>query len=543
MKQFTFINRFVRCLLLAILVAALSPVSSGAQSKFEKAYGDTSNEYGRYAITTSQGGYAMAGYVQRTSTTNDMYFIEVDSCGNFIRDRRIGGTKDEEAQVITKNNSGDYVMAGYTKSYGFGQSDAYVVRLNSPGLNTAVGYPFGDSLQEAAEYMTIMNSGNYALTGGTNSLTSGGYDVFFARVTAAGALTTFRSYGGSGDDRGYSIRQTSDGGFIIAGGTQSFGAGSSDFYLLKINSTGGLTWTKTFGGPKYDEAYDVKQTLDGGYILVGKTRDRDSTGTSKDDIYIVKTTSSGALSWAKVYGGTDNESGESVIQLSDSSYVVAGYTKSYGHGDYDAYLLKLNKAGGLVWSRTYGGNKEDKAYSVEKTSDNGFVLCGHTKSFGSGGFDFYLIKTDNNGHTGCDSSGAKSYSPPDSVSSGGSAKLGGQITSNVKIDSASVYQDTACGNCHSLKLIQASTSNKNLYVYPNPSSDEINVTFVGNLEGKLGILIYDQLGSVVYNKQGIDASWILERYTINTAFLSEGIYTIQLRTEQGIFSRLFLISK
>jgi len=202
---------------LCLFVIFIFSLNVSAQNKFEKAYGNNLNNFGRYAIPTAASGYAMTGFTQTTGNMFDIYFIEIDSCGNFIRNRTIGGANDDEAQVICQNGVGDYVMAGFTQSYGFGQADAYVTRLTTPTLNAGVGYPFGDSLQDVSEYMTIMSNGNYALTGRTTSVTSGGYDVFLSRVTPAGVLGLFKAYGGTGNDQGYSLRQTADGGFIIAG--------------------------------------------------------------------------------------------------------------------------------------------------------------------------------------------------------------------------------------------------------------------------------------------------------------------------------------
>jgi len=258
----------------------------------------------------------------------------------------------------------------------------------------------------------------------------------------------------------------------------------------------------------------------------------------------VKTFSNGSLQWSKVYGGVGDESGESVIQNQDSSFIVAGYTNSYGHGNNDAYLLKLSKTGTLVWSRTYGGTNDDRAYSVEPDLTNvGYVLCGQTKSYGSGANDFYFIKTDHDGHTGCDSSGATSYTPPDSISSGGNTKAGGKITSNFAKDSLVTEQDSACGHCIHFRLAQSESESQNFYVYPNPASGKINLTFIGNLEGKSVVTIYDQLGRMLYQKYDVDASDLLEAVTINVSSFGEGVYTVQLNNKGLNTAKVFVVVK
>jgi hypothetical protein len=226
------------------------------------------------------------------------------------------------------------------------------------------------------------------------------------------SLLPGKTIGGAGDDIGRSIRQTSDGGFIIAGSTDSFGAGRSDVYLLKTDSLGNPLWEKAFGGAGDDHGYSVQQTSDGGFIIAGSTN---SLGAGANDVYLIKTDPSGISQWEKAFGGAGDDFGYSVQPTADG-YVVAG-TRPGADGEPDAYLLKTDPSGSVLWEKSYGGPIEGLAgtvnnwtvegYSVRQTTDGGYILAGRAESLlvaagipllGLLGFDVYLVKTDPDGN-------------------------------------------------------------------------------------------------------------------------------------------------
>jgi hypothetical protein len=197
-----------------------------------------------------------------------------------------------------------------------------------------------------------------------------------------------------GDDEGHSVQQTSDGGYIVAGYTGSFGAGYYDVYLIKTNASGDTLWTRTYGGMSYDYSYSVQQTSDGGYIVAGRT---ESFGNGLSDVYLIKTNVSGDTLWTRTYGGASWDYGYSVQQASDGGYIVAGWTLSFGNTR-QVYLIKTNASGDTLWTRTYGGASYDYGYSVQQSSDEGYIVAGWTESFGNG-WQVYLIKTDSLGRS------------------------------------------------------------------------------------------------------------------------------------------------
>ena len=207
-----------------------------------------------------------------------------------------------------------------------------------------------------------------------------------------------KTFGGSNGDEGWSVQQTADGGFVIAGGTSSFGAGGQDVYLVKTDSAGNLFWQKTFGGSSWDSAHSVEQTTDGGFIIAGYTG---SFGAGNDDVYLIKTDPNGEMLWQNTFGGSKWEYGYSVQQTTDGGFIIAGDTSSFSAWPYsDVYLVKTDCAGNLLWQKTIGGGHFDFGTSVQQTADGGYIIAGWTKSFGGAPFreDVYLIKTNSAGN-------------------------------------------------------------------------------------------------------------------------------------------------
>ena len=203
-----------------------------------------------------------------------------------------------------------------------------------------------------------------------------------------------RTYGGQDDDVGYSVQQTTDGGFIVAGSTASYGAGELDVYLIKTNARGDTLWTRTYGGADYDLGLSVQQTTDDGFVIAGYTGPGFPGGM---DIYLIKTDAQGDTLWTRTYGGTSGEVGYSVRQTADGGYIIAGSTQTPDYGDDDVYLIRTNAVGDTLWTRTYGGENHDEAFSVAQTSEGGYIVAGTSNSFG--GEDVYLLKTDASGDT------------------------------------------------------------------------------------------------------------------------------------------------
>jgi hypothetical protein len=248
---------------------------------------------------------------------------------------------------------------------------------------------FGGSSDDRALPVQQTADGGYIVAGVAQSFGAGSWDFYLVKTNSLGDTLWTRTYGGSGSDVAYSVQQTTDGGYIVAGYTYSFGAGGGDFYLVKTNSLGDTLWTRTYGGSNSDQAQSVQQTADGGYIVAGYTS---SFGAGLTDFYLVKTNSQGDTLWTRTYGGSSYERGYSVQQTADGGYIVAGITSSFGAGSVDFYLVKTNSLGDTLWTRTYGGGGADGASSVQQTADGGYIMAGYTYSFGAGLEDMWLVR-------------------------------------------------------------------------------------------------------------------------------------------------------
>ena len=203
------------------------------------------------------------------------------------------------------------------------------------------------------------------------------------------------TFGGTGYDVARSVQQTSDEGYVLAGYTESYGADYYNFWLVKTDLNGNEQWNMTFGGTNGDYANSVQQTTDGGYILAGDTY---SYGAGSADVWLVKTDSNGNEQWNMTFGGTHWDAAFSVQRTADSGYILAGDTYSYGADDYDFWLVKTDSNGNEQWNKTFGGTGYDVALSVQQTSDEGYVLAGYTYSYSADDYDFWLVKTDSSGN-------------------------------------------------------------------------------------------------------------------------------------------------
>jgi uncharacterized delta-60 repeat protein len=363
---------------------------------FAKTYGGTNFDYAYSVQQTSDGGYIIAGYTRSFGAgAADVFLIKTDESGNVQWAKTYGGTDGDYAYSVQQTSDGGYIIAGYTRSFGAGGSDILLIKTDANG-NIIWAKTYGGTSGDVAYSIQQTFDGGYILAGYTASFGAGSWDIFLVKTDANGNIIWAKTYGGTSSDTAYSVQQTSDGGYIIAGYTRSFGTGwDEDVILIKTDANGNLQWAKTYGGTWgawSDYAHSVQQTSDGGYIVAGLT-------WSFGGIFLIKTDANGNIIWVKTYWGTISDYAYSVQQTSDGGYIVAGYTTSFGAGG-DILLIKTDANGNIIWAKTYGGTYQDWAYSVQQTSDGGYIVAGYTNSFGAGWSDIFLIKTDANGDIG-----------------------------------------------------------------------------------------------------------------------------------------------
>ena len=287
-----------------------------------------------------------------------------------------------------------YIVAGRTVSFDGGGVQAYLVKTDANG-NTLWSKNYGESGSEEAESITLLNDGGFAFTGYSNSVGSGKRDVYLVRTDKSGDTLWTKVFGGQGIDGGKSIDATNDNGFIITGETYSYGKGTVNAYLIKTNENGDTAWTRVFGGNGIEQGNSVQQTKDGGYIITGRTN---SFGAGDYDVYLIRTDDKGNKLWMQTFGGTGSEEGNSVKQTDDGGYIITGYTKSYGQGGADVFIVRTDKSGNQIWTQSFGGSTDDFGQDIEQTRDGGFIMAGYTNSFGNG-MEAYLIRMDEAGNS------------------------------------------------------------------------------------------------------------------------------------------------
>ena len=352
-----------------------------------RTYGGGDADKGFCVKQTEDGGYITVGWTQSYGTGNrNIYLIKSNANGNGVWSRTYGNVTSE-GYSVQQTSDGGYIVTGYTPGGGSGY-DICLVKADSAGnemwFQTYMGNGGEGVLQIADGGYIIIGSSGYELVD---------HDVCLINVDVNGNEVWRRTYGGNNRDEGYSIQPTQDGGYIIAGSTESYGAGYSDVYLIKTDNNGFEEWQQTFGGSYGDEGKIVQQTIDGGYIIAGWT----SIPGLERDVYLIKTDVNGDSVWTEKYGGASWDYGESVQQTYDEGYIIAGRTESFGAGNEDVYLIRTDANGNLLWTYIFGGNGVDAGQCIDLTSDGGSIIAGYTQCWGAGNYDVYLIRLDSEG--------------------------------------------------------------------------------------------------------------------------------------------------
>jgi len=278
------------------------------------------------------------------------------------------------AHCVGATSDGGFITAGVIWSMGGMRSAMYLVKTDTHGRRLwCKTFGQGD-VNEGNSVQQTLDLG-YIVTGTTWPKDQKYSDIYVVKTDSSGNEIWGRIYGGKWRDEGHSVRQTADGGYIIAGQTDLFGDGCDDACLLKIDASGNEIWRRSYGGSRRDEAHSVRQTADGGYIVAGHTT---SFGNGNEKVYLLKTDPEGNLVWSRTFGAEGRDRGRSVCQTVDGGYIVAGTTWPFEAAYSDVYLLKTDPAGREVWHRTFGGRYGDHGFSVEKTRDGGFIVAGNT---------------------------------------------------------------------------------------------------------------------------------------------------------------------
>lgn len=450
-----------------------------SQTYFQKVFlSSPYDQEGQDVLPTADGGYLIAGYTTNSTLNDaDVLVIKSDATGNEMWRKTYGGAKPDFPYHMLATTDGNYFLVGYSQSFGGGDYDILLIKIDPAG--TALWTKtYGGWGNDIGRDVIATADGNYVIVGSSNSPGLADQNANLIKIDPAGTIIWSKLVGGTANDYGNSVRQTSDGGYIMIGQTFSSGAGNGDAYLVKLNANGDTTWTKTFGGAQSDEGYYISIATDGGYAFII----RDSSNAGQDiDIRFIKTDASGNVVWNKVYGGNKKDTPKMVQTTSDGGYIIGAISRSFGWVNPDMWILKCNSSGDTTWTKRVGGSQNEHCYVVREMPDGSFIATGKTASFGPD-FDPIFIKFP--GIVGLDE--------------------------------------------HKKNTLSIS-------VYPNPSTGIFNLDLTEI--GPANIHINDLLGKEIYTKS-INKTG-LESIQLNS---KPGIYFMTLKTDKGEVTKKLIVN-
>jgi hypothetical protein len=497
-----------------------------AQIEFEKIYGTTNGESCNSIQAASDGGYILAGSVSVVGNQDDMYLTKIDSTGNLLWTKTYGGTSAEYGIFAIETNDGGFIIAGYTQ-VSAGYYDIYIVKTDSAG-NLAWSKKYGGAGSEIPNRIEQTTDGGFYISGYTE-FSYGPRAIYAIKTDANGNVSWTKAYRGMRYATGYCAQQTSDHGYILTGQiVDSLSTYVYDVLLVKTDSVGDTLWTRTFGGSNTEEPFSVKQTTDEGYIVTGRTY---SYGAGSTDVFLTKTDSIGIPQWTKTFGGIAPELAKDVQQTQDGGYIVAAWTQSFGNGVDDYYLIKTDANGDTLWTKAYGGSGGDFAYSIKKTSDGGYIVAGESYSFPFGDYNLYVVKTDSNGNAGCFQSKAHTIqtSPvmpvtnlPCVIYSGGVATVVSPTVGNI------IFIDSTF--CSNVGIEENNRGTNSISIFPNPFSNSTTIHIDDANSNEWNFQVYDNLGKLVFEKMIYSQD---ETLSFN---LTSGMYFYKVKNEKEIIS-------
>lgn len=385
----------------------------GPEIEWGKSLGGSRKDFVRSAQQTKDGGYIFVGDtnsddgdIARNNGNSDVWVVKMDSKGEVSWIKNMGGSLNDYAYSIQQTSEGGYILAGYSYSNNgdvsgnHGGCDVWIIKLSSSGSITwrkclgGSGDDYAYSIQQTSE-------GGYIIAGATFSDKGaftgnhGGGDAWVVKITSSGSITWSKCLGGSGDDYANGIQQTSDGGYIISSTSYSNSGdvagnhGKYDVWIVKLNDSAVISWTKCLGGSGDDYANDIQKTGDGEFIVAGRSDslDGDVAGNhGLNDGWIVKLNDGGAISWSKSLGGSGDDYANGIQNTNDGGYIIAGNSNSNdsdvtgNQGLDDGWIVKLDSAGAISWTKCLGGSDNDKAICIQQTIDGGYITAGNSYS-------------------------------------------------------------------------------------------------------------------------------------------------------------------
>jgi hypothetical protein len=463
-----------------------------------------------------------------------IFFLNT-SAQTILSEKTYGNTSIDVGYDIKPLSDGGFIITGAKGTVtgsGFGLGDIYLIRTNSLG-DTLWTKTHGSPYTEVANSITVLADGSFALTGfkSTNATVSG-RNVYVMKLDNNGNKQWEKSYGGTATDEGNEIKQTTDGGFIITGLTESFGSGGRDAYLIKTNATGDTLWTRTYGGVEFDDSWDIELTADGGYILTGGSYTFASG--NYDDAWLIKVDANGNKEWIKNYGITDKvDWAWALTPVSDGGFAFVGVknTDEDGTGAYhsDLHFVKVDQSGNTLWDKSISADYRIEGTDIQETSDHGFVICGYKIT--TNGQAFCIIRTDGGGEV----KWSKMLENPSTLSranaitetlDGGYAAIGYRSK-----DFNAVSEDIYFVKIKDELLSSVDETFQSLKptveIYPNPATDMLYFTHANDIKS---ILLFNIEGRVILSFKGNE----LKESQVNISSLENGLYLVKIIKDNGV---------
>src|SRR5690606_30217005 len=474
--------------------------------------------------------------------------------------KSLGGSEFEQAEHIQQTLDGGYIVVGGTDSNdgdvsgNHGESDFWIVKLTPTGTLDWQKSHGGSGTDVATSIFQTLDGG-YIIAGLSNSsdgdvvANRGGYDFWFLKLDEEGNFDGQASHGGSGNDIAYSIQQTSDGGYILAGESNSNdwdvtgNHGGTDYWVVKTSSQGSIEWQKSLGGSGNERANSIVQTTDGGYIVAGYSNsvDGDVSGNlGGTDFWVVKLSTQGILEWQKSLGGTNSDAAYSIQQTDAGGYIVAGLSLSNdgdvsaNHGGDDYWVVKINDSGNIEWQKSLGGSQMDRANSVNQTADGGYIVTGFSMSTDGdvtenhGIQDYWMVKLNASGILQWQKSlggSSSDYGKSTSQTTDGGYIVAGVSSSN----DGNVSGNHGSSDFWVVKLepepLNIDEFNNEINIFPNPASHILNIAAKEPIQA---ITVFNQLGQKVlyttHNEMELQ---------VNISALSANMYFVVVETERA----------
>ncbi len=367
-------------------------------NQWARIYAGDGSDFGQSIRQTVDGGYIVIGYTSSFGVRNyDFWLLKLSRTGEVVWEKTYGGVGIDYAYSVEQTEDEGYVIAGYSRSFtSEGDADFLVIKLLSDG-SVSWQKTFGGHDYDVARSIQQISGGGYIVAGITQSFDTGTNDIWLMKLGPLGDLVWEKGFGGICTYEGYTVLESTDGGYIVAGNVQSCALANRDVLILKFDTDGELLWRKNYGGSSSEYANAIAHTADGGYIVAGRSRSFGSS-TSNTDVWVLKLDATGSIIWQKTFGGNFFDRAYSVEQTTDGGYIVAGATQSFGAGSDDMWFVKLDSSGGIEWQKAYGGSDQDIAYSIRQTWDDGYVVAGQSSSFMNEGDDgIVVLKLDSAG--------------------------------------------------------------------------------------------------------------------------------------------------